>query len=81
LEEQCFNDPFGSYSCSQGLSIATILGVTAGSVFLFGALLSFYLFFPRRKRALPEASGKSSAQVIDESPPIEELSFETETTN
>jgi hypothetical protein len=81
LEEQCVNDPFGFYSCSQGLQITSLIGVIAGSVFLFGALLSFYFFVARRKRALPKASSKSSIQLSNDSPPIEKLSFRTETSN
>ena len=82
MEEQCVNNPFGTYSCSEVISISSLIAVIAGSVLFLGAVLSLYFYSTQRRknRNSPETSAKGKVQINDpSSPPVKKLSIDTET--
>jgi hypothetical protein len=80
LQEQCFDHPFGE-GCSEGFHLASIMGISVGSVLMVGAMLSLGLFMRQRKKEAMRGSsrsGKGSVQSEATSVPLEILSWRTD---
>jgi len=80
LQEQCFDHPFGE-DCSEGLHLASIMGISVGSVLMMGAMVSLGFFMRKRKKeTTSSSSGISKGSVRSEatSVPLEIMSWRTD---
>jgi hypothetical protein len=78
LEEQCFNNPFGYYTCSVGLQLSSVIGIAVGSALLLGTLITLYVVYFRKKKAVAAPAPATKRTNDPASPLSEELSFDTE---
>jgi hypothetical protein len=76
LEEQCFNNPFGYYTCSTGLHLSSFIGIAVGSVLLLGTLITLYVVYFRKRKAVAAPATKRTNDPA--SPLSEDLSCDTE---